>query len=84
MVTILKNLFHRPVIRFGMARDTRGRFRDPCFASFISGSNRKTINTGFRDARLAARRLLRYAIVAGAVSGGAWILFESAHALAAF
>ena len=48
MPTLIKRLFHRPAIRFGMASDSRGKFRDPRFVSFISESNRKTLNTDFR------------------------------------
>jgi hypothetical protein len=84
MVTLLKRLFHRPVIRFGMARDGRGRFRDPRFVSFISESNRKTLNTDFQDAVLRGRKLFRYALVAAVACGGAWVVLESAHALSLF
>jgi len=84
MFAPLKRLFHRPVIRFGMASDSRGRFRDPRFVSFISECNRKTLNTDFQDAVLRGRKLLRYALVAALVCGGAWIVLESAHALSMF
>ena len=84
MPTLVKNLFHRPAIRFEMVGDSRGKFRDPRFVSFISESNRKTINTDFHDAVLKARRLLRYALVAAVACGGAWVVLESAHALSMF
>ncbi len=84
MQAFLKNLFHRPAIRFGLARDTRGKFRDPRFVSFISQSNRKTLNTDFQDAVLRGRRVLRFALVVAIVGGGAWVLLESAHALSMF
>jgi len=84
MQSLLKNLFHRPVIRFGLARDTRGKFRDPRFVSFISQSNRKTLNTDFQDAVLRGRKVLRYALIACLVGSGAWVLLESAHALSMF
>jgi hypothetical protein len=84
MLALLKNLFHRPAIRFGLARDRRGKFRDPRFVSFISQSNRKTLNTDFQDAVLQGRKLVRYALVAAVVCGGAWVLLESAHALSMF
>ncbi len=82
--SFLKNLFHRPAIRFGMAVDSRGKFRDPRFVSFISQSNRKTLNTDFQDAVLRGRKVLRFALVAALVGGGAWVLLESAHALSMF
>jgi len=81
---MLKRLFHRPAIRFGMAADTRGRFRDPRFVSFIAESNRKTLNTDFQDAVLRGRKLLRYALVAAIACAGAWIVLESAQALSIF
>ena len=84
MQFLLKNLFHRPAIRFGMAQGNRGKFRDPRFVSFISQSNRKTLNTDFQDALLQGRKLVRYALVAVLVCGGAWVLVESAHALSMF
>jgi hypothetical protein len=84
MLALIKNLFHRPAIRFGLARDRRGKFRDPRFVSFISQSNRKTLNTDFQDAVLQGRKLVRYALVAAVVCGGAWVVLESAHALSMF
>jgi hypothetical protein len=84
VLSLIKNLFHRPVIRFGLARSGRGKFRDPRFVSFISQSNRKTLNTDFQDAVLQGRKLVRYALVAVLVCGGAWVVIESAHALSMF
>ncbi len=84
MQSLLKYLLHRPAIRFGLARDSRGKFRDPRFVSFISQSNRKTLNTDFQDAVLRGRKVLRYALVAGVAVGGAWVVIESAHALSMF
>jgi hypothetical protein len=84
MMSLLKSLFHRPAIRFGLSRDRRGKFRDPRFVSFISESNRKTLNTDLKDAVLQGRKLVRYALVAVLVCGGAWIVLESAHALSMF
>ena len=84
MSSFLKNLFHRPAIRFGMAVDSRGKFRDPRFVSFISESNRKTLNTDLQDAVLKGRKAFRYAMLAALAGGGAWFLLESAHALSMF
>jgi hypothetical protein len=67
-----------------MPRDSRGKFRDPRFASFMSDSNRKTLNTGFKDTLLRGRKLVRYALVAAVACGGLWIVVESAHALSIF
>jgi len=84
MLSLLKNLFHRPAIRFGLARDPHGKFRDPRFVSFISESNRKTLNTDFQDAVLRGRKVARYALVVALVCVGAWVVLESAHALSMF
>jgi len=84
MIPLLKSLLHRPAIRFGLARDGRGRFRDPRFVSFISDFNRKTLNTDFQDAVLRGRKFARYALVAALVGIGAWVVIESAHALSMF
>jgi hypothetical protein len=71
MPNLLNRLFHRPAIRFGLVSDSRGKFRDPRFVSFIAESNRKTLNTDFQDAVLRGRKLLRYALVAAVVCGAA-------------
>jgi len=84
MVSLIKSLFHRPAIRYGMARDNRGKFRDPRFVSFISDFNRKTLNTDFQDAVLRGRKVARYALVAALVGVGAWVVIESARALSMF
>ena len=84
MPTLVKNLFHRRAIRFGMASDPRGKFRDPRFVSFISESNRKTLNTDLKDTVLKARKLVRYALVVTVACAGAWVVIESAPALSIF
>ncbi len=84
MLSLLRNLLHRPVIRNGMTRDSRGKFRDPRFVSFIAQNNRKTLNTDFQDAVLKGRKVIRLALLAGVAVGGAWFLLESAHALSMF
>ncbi|HEY4988699.1 MAG TPA: hypothetical protein VII09_02780 [Opitutaceae bacterium] len=52
--------------------------------SFISESNRKPLNTDFKDAVLRGRKFFRMALVAALACGGAWVLLESAHALSMF
>jgi hypothetical protein len=84
MLSLIKNVFHRPAIRFGLARNGHGKFRDPRFVSFISESNRKTLNTDFQDAVLRGRKVARYALVVALVCVGAWVVLESAHALSMF
>jgi hypothetical protein len=83
-MNFLRRILHRPAIRFGMAGDARGRFRDPRFVSFISENNRKSLNTDFQDAVLKGRKLVRFALAAAAVGAVAWIALESAHALSMF
>lgn len=79
----LKKLFRKGPPASG-SRLRGGRFSDPRFASFISHTNRKALNTDFKDAVLRGRKVLRLALVACIVWCGAWILVESAHALSMF
>jgi hypothetical protein len=81
----LKNLFHRPALRFGLARDRRhGRLRDPRFVSFVAQSNRKSLNTDLRDVVLRSQVLFRKVLIAAAILGVAWVALESAKALSVF
>ena len=84
MLRFLRHLCHRPVLRFGLARDAHGRLRDPRFVSFIAQSNRKLLNTDLHDAVLRGRKLARQALLVLLALGGAWILLESAQALSLF
>ncbi len=80
----LLNFCHRPVIRNGLARDPRGRFRDPRFVSFMAQGNRKTLDTDVQDAVLRGRKAARTLLKLAVLGGGAWIAIESAKALAVF
>jgi len=80
----LLNLCHRPVIRNGISRDPRGRFRDPRFVSFLAATNRRALDTDLHDAVLRGRRMLRNVLMLGLVGGGAWVVVESAKALSVF
>jgi hypothetical protein len=84
VLNALKQLCHRPALRFGLARDVRGRLRDPRFVSFLSQGDRKLLNTDFHDAVLRGRKFARRAFVAALALGGAWIVLESARALSVF
>jgi hypothetical protein len=84
MLRVLLQLFRRPAVRFGLARDPRSRFRNPRFVSFIAQSNRPTLDTGFQDALLRSRKLLRHALVVAAIGTCAWVVLESAKALSMF
>ncbi|HEX3729083.1 MAG TPA: hypothetical protein VHV47_04725 [Opitutaceae bacterium] len=75
---------HRPVVRMGLARDPRGRFRDPRFVSFISQNNRRSIDTNLQDAVLRGRRFLKQGMVAVLAIGAAWFVVESARAFSVF
>ena len=84
MLRALRSLFRRPALRFGLARDTRGRFRNPRFASFLAQNNRKTLNTDMQDAVLRGRRLVKQGLIVALIAAGAWIALESAKALSVF
>jgi hypothetical protein len=84
MLRFLRNLCHRPAVRFGLDRDARGRLRDPRFVSFVAQSNRKLLNTDFHDTVLRGRKLARHLLLALLALGGTWVLVESARALSVF
>ena len=84
MPRFFRALRHRPAVRFGLARDGRGRLRDPQFVSFVALSNRKMLDTDFQDAVLRGRKVVRRVIQGLLVFGGAWIVLESARALSVF
>jgi hypothetical protein len=81
---LLHKLFHRPAVRFGLARDSRSPLRNARFVSFLAESNRKTIDTDFQDAVLRGRRLFKQGLIVALAAGGAWIVIESAKALSMF
>lgn len=84
MFRVLLNLCRRPAIRFGLRRDSRGRFRDPRFASFMLESNRRPLDTDFHDAVLKGRKLMKNLFRLGLAGGCAWVALESAKALSVF
>lgn len=84
MLRALLNLCRRPPVRFGPARDARGRFRDPRFVSFLTDANRGRLDTDFHDAVLRGRKLVRHALVLLLAGGGVWVVVESARALSMF
>ena len=84
MLRALLNLCHRPVYRFGLRRDSQRRFRDPQFASFMSQTNRKMLDTDLHDAVLRGRKVMRTVFRFALAGGVAWIALESAKALTLF
>jgi len=84
VLTTLKNLIRRPAIKFGLARDSRSRFRNPGFASFMSQRNNKLLNTDLQDAVLRGRRWVKQGLWLVLFAGVAWIALESAKALSIF
>lgn len=84
MLSVLRNLCRRPAIRFGLRCDSRGRFRDPQFVSFMTYSNRRVIGSDRQDALRWGRRLVGNCLRLAVVGGGAWVVLESARALSVF
>jgi hypothetical protein len=84
MVRALLNLLRRPTLRFGMARDRSSRLRDPRFVSYLTQSNRKSLDTDFQDAVLRGRKLMRNLFRLAVAGGCAWVVVESAKALSVF
>lgn len=84
MLRFLLNLCHRPSLRFGLRNDSRGRFRDPRFASFLGQNNRAKLNSDFHDAVLRSRKLVKNVFRLALFGGVAWVVVESAKALSVF
>lgn len=84
MLRALLNLLRRPTLRFGMARDSRSRLRDPRFISYLAQSNRKALDTDFHDRVLRGRKFVRNFFALALASGCAWVVVESAKALSVF
>lgn len=80
----LRQLCHRPAIRFGLRADPRGRFRDPRFASFMSASNRRALDTDRHDKVLQGRKVARGIFKLALAGGCTWVVLESAKALSVF
>lgn len=84
VLRFLLNLCHRPGIRFGLRHDPRGRFRDPRFVSFMAESNRRKLDPDLHDAVLRGRHIMRNVFRLALAGGCAWVVLESAKALAVF
>lgn len=84
VLRFLLNLCRRPVYRFGLSRDARGRFRDPRFVSFMSQTNRARLDTDLHDAVLRGRKVVRTIFRLALAGGCTWVVLESAKALSAF
>ena len=84
MLRAILNFCRRPSIRFGLGRDPRGRFREPRFASFLAENNRRRPDTDRHDAVLRGRKVMRNLFRLALAGGGAWVVLESARALAIF
>ncbi|MBI5381986.1 MAG: hypothetical protein HZA31_08810 [Opitutae bacterium] len=87
MLLSLRNLCHRPAIplgRLGYETPPASRLRSERFASFLADCNRKTLDTRWHDALLTVRKLLRKALVLGAVITLVWVAIESAQAVGMF
>lgn len=84
MLRALLNFFRRPPPRIHLRNDRRGRFRDPRFASFIGQNNRTKLDTDLNDTVLRGRKLMKNLFRLALFGGSAWVVVESAKALAVF
>jgi hypothetical protein len=84
MLRALSRFFRRPALRLGLARDSRSRFRNPRFVSFLAQNNQKTLDTDLQDAVLRGRKLVKQGLILALAAGGAWVVLESAKALSVF
>ncbi|MDB6126956.1 MAG: hypothetical protein JWM35_852 [Verrucomicrobia bacterium] len=62
----------------------RGPCRNPRFASFLTQSNVKLLDTHSHDLLLRGRKLMRQVTILLLIGGGAWFAVESARALSVF
>ncbi|HEU5078297.1 MAG TPA: hypothetical protein VFT72_03755 [Opitutaceae bacterium] len=88
MLRSLKNLFHRPAIRMGRVDNSTietTRLRNAQFVSFFSQSGGfAPMSTDRYDARLRRRKQIKMFLTLAFISGGAWVVIESARALTIF
>lgn len=88
MLCTLKNLFHRPAIRMGRVDNSRiqtTRIRNAQFISFVAETGSLCpFNSDRYDNRLRRQKLIKSAITLSVIAGVAWIVIESAKALAMF
>lgn len=89
MLRLLKNLFPRSPVRFGKIDNSRiktTRIKNAQFISYISQSDnlRSRRYTDSLDTRLQHRHLFRLLAITAAACAFAWIVLESARALAIF
>ncbi len=77
----LSQLCHRPALRFGLARDSRGRYRNTQFASFLAESNRSPSNIDLHGVIMRTRKIIRHALIVLLCGGAIWVVVESAKAL---
>ena len=81
MLRFLLNLCHRPGLRFGLGRDSRSRYRNTTFASFLAENNRRRHDADVHGAVLQGRKFARRVLFVACGGGAMWVALESAKAL---
>lgn len=88
MLYPLKSLFHRPAIRMGRVDNSliqTTRLRNAQFVSFMSQSDSLVPMPLDRyDTKLRRRKRYKTALIFSMVAGMAWVIVESASAIAMF
>ena len=88
MLYPLKNLFRRPAIRMGRVDNSlfqTTRLRNAQFVSFMSQSDSLAPMSMDRyDTKLRRRKRVKAVLALAIVAGVAWVIIESAHAIAMF
>ena len=84
MWRVFMNLFRKPPIGMGLGRDSRSRNRNTQFASFLSQTNRRRVDSDFQDRLLQGRKFARLVIIVAVGAGSIWFVMESAKALSVF
>jgi hypothetical protein len=86
MLRPLKELFYRPTIRMGRVDNSlihTTRLRNAQFVSFMTTSLHPFSSDRY-DTRLRRRKRLKTTFALAIISGVAWVVLESAHALSMF
>lgn len=85
MLRVMRRWWYRPAIRMGSVDNSRirtTRTRNAQFVSYLVDIGFRQVNTDHYEAGLRRRRLVKRVLFWLLVVGGAWLIVESARALA--
>jgi len=85
MLRVMRRWWYRPAIRMGSVDNSRirtTRTRNAQFVSYLVDIGFRQVNADHYEAGLRRRRLVKRVLFWLLVVGGAWLIVESARALA--